>query len=83
MYRMAFTYLKNEQDAMDEMLFYGDILRRSKVAIKEDSMLLEFKGISISRDEPYVAETTQFEEYNGRAKLYLNHSANPLDIPLQ
>ena len=27
-------------------------------AIKEDGTMLEFKGISISRDEQYVVETT-------------------------
>jgi len=47
------------------------------------------KGISISRDEQYVVERTQFEEYNGKAKTYLNYDANPigenieLNIPLQ
>ncbi|GAA3347400.1 hypothetical protein SAMN02787081_04019 [Lysinibacillus fusiformis] len=58
-------------------------------AIKEDGTLLEFKGIPISRDEQYVVETTQFEDYNGKAKIYLNYYVNPigknieLNIPLQ
>lgn len=58
-------------------------------AIKEDGTLLESKGISFSRDEQYVVETTQFEDYNGKAKIYLNDYANPirrnieLNIPLQ
>ncbi|XRD23545.1 hypothetical protein AABM34_13460 [Lysinibacillus fusiformis] len=39
-------------------------------AIKEDGTLLELKGISFSRDEQYVVETTQFEDYNGKAKIF-------------
>lgn len=39
-------------------------------AIKEDGTLLESKGISFSRDEQYVVETTQFEDYNGKAKIF-------------
>jgi len=58
-------------------------------AIKEDGTPLEFKGVTISRDEQYVVETSQFEEYNGKAKLYLNYYTNPIgenievNIPLQ
>ncbi|WP_338651228.1 DUF4179 domain-containing protein [Lysinibacillus sp. Y5S-8] len=58
-------------------------------AIKENGTMLEFTGISISRDEQYVVETSRFEEYNGKAKIYLNYYANPIaknievKIPLQ
>ncbi|MCR8853946.1 DUF4179 domain-containing protein [Lysinibacillus fusiformis] len=74
--------VKMNKDNQGKFLMFSD-------AIKEDGTMLEFKGISISRDEQYVVETTQFEEYNGRAKLYLNYYANPigknieLNIPLQ
>jgi len=58
-------------------------------AIKEDGTPLEFKSLTISRDEQYVVETSQFEEYNGKAKLYLNYYPHPIgenievNIPLQ
>jgi len=58
-------------------------------AIKEDGTPLEFKSLTISRDEQYVVETSQFGEYNGKAKLYLNYYPNPIgenievNIPLQ
>ena len=58
-------------------------------AIKEDGTPLDFKSLTISRDEQYVVETSQFEEYNGKAKLYLNYYPNPIgenievNIPLQ
>ncbi|MED4886193.1 hypothetical protein MKY88_13105 [Lysinibacillus sp. FSL R7-0073] len=74
--------VKMNKDNQGKFLMFSD-------AIKEDGTMLEFKGISISRDEQYVVETTQFEEYNGRAKLYLNYYANlirkniELNIPLQ
>ncbi|MBD8521481.1 DUF4179 domain-containing protein [Lysinibacillus fusiformis] len=74
--------VKMNKDNQGKFLMFSD-------AIKEDGTMLEFKGISITRDEQYVVETTQFEEYNGRAKLYLNYYANPigknieLNIPLQ
>jgi len=77
-----FIEVTMNKDNQGKFLMFSD-------AIKEDGTMLEFKGISISRDEQYVVETTQFEEYNGRAKLYLNYYANPigknieLNIPLQ
>ncbi len=58
-------------------------------AIKEDGTPLEIKGVTISRDEQYVMETTQFEDYTGKAKIYLNYYTNPIgnnievNIPLQ
>ncbi len=48
-------------------------------AIKQDGTMLEFKGIWISRDETYIVETTQFEDYNGKAKIYLNDYAKILN----
>lgn len=74
--------VKMNKDNQGEFLMFSD-------AIKEDGTLLEFKGIPISRDEQYVVETTQFEDYNGKAKIYLNYYVNPigknieLNIPLQ
>lgn len=74
--------VKMNKDNQGKFLMFSD-------AIKEDGTMLEFKGISISRDEQYVVETTQFEDYNGKAKIYLNYYANPigknieLNIPLQ
>ncbi|TQR21404.1 DUF4179 domain-containing protein [Psychrobacillus vulpis] len=58
-------------------------------AVKEDGKTLEFTGSTVSRDEQYVLETTQFEDYDGKAKIYLNYYFNPigenieLKIPLQ
>ncbi|MFJ7700703.1 DUF4179 domain-containing protein [Lysinibacillus fusiformis] len=74
--------VKMNKDKQGKFLMFSD-------AIKEDGTMLEFKGISISRDEQYVVETTQFEDYNGKAKIYLNYYTNPigknieLNIPLQ
>lgn len=58
-------------------------------AVKEDGTELEFKSATISQDEQYVIETTQFEDYDGKAKIYINYFFNPigenieLNIPLQ
>ncbi|WP_025116412.1 DUF4179 domain-containing protein [Lysinibacillus fusiformis] len=74
--------VKMNKDKQGKYLMFSD-------AIKEDGTMLEFKGISISRDEQYVVETTKFEDYNGKVKIYLNYYANPigknieLNIPLQ
>lgn len=74
--------VKMNKDKQGKFLMFSD-------AIKEDGTMLEFKGISISRDEQYVVETTKFEDYNGKVKIYLNYYANPigknieLNIPLQ
>ncbi len=74
--------VKMNKDKQGKFLMFSDV-------IKEDGTMLEFKGISISRDEQYVVETTQFEDYNGKAKIYLNYYTNPigknieLNIPLQ
>lgn len=58
-------------------------------AVKEDGTMLEHTGSLVSRDEQYVVETTQFQDYDGKAKIYLNYYFNPigknieLNIPLQ
>ncbi|MGE7941795.1 DUF4179 domain-containing protein [Lysinibacillus xylanilyticus] len=58
-------------------------------AVKEDGTELEFKSATVSQDEQYVIETTQFEDYDGKAKIYINYFFNPigenieLNIPLQ
>ncbi|MER1958339.1 MAG: DUF4179 domain-containing protein [Solibacillus sp.] len=58
-------------------------------AVKEDGTTLEHTGSLVSRDEQYVVETTQFQDYDGKAKIYLNYYFNPigknieLNIPLQ
>ena len=58
-------------------------------AVKEDGTTLEHLGSTVSRDEQYVIETTQFQEYDGKAKIYINYYFNPigenieLNIPLQ
>lgn len=58
-------------------------------AVKEDGTSLEIKGATVSRDEQYKIETTQFEDYDGKAKININYFFNPigenieLNIPLQ
>lgn len=58
-------------------------------AVKEDGTGLEIKGATVSRDEQYKVETTQFDEYDGKAKIYINYFFNPIgenievNIPLQ
>lgn len=58
-------------------------------AVKEDGTPLEFTRSTISRDEQYEIETTQFQDYDGKAKIYFSYYFNPigenieLDIPLQ
>jgi hypothetical protein len=58
-------------------------------AVKGDGTTLEHLGSTVSRDEQYVIETTQFQEYDGKAKIYINYYFNPigknieLNIPLQ
>ena len=67
----------------------GDKLLRLFDAVKEDGTPLEFEGYTISRDDEFVIETAQFEEYDGKAKIYFSYYFNPigenieLDIPLQ
>ncbi len=74
--------VKINKDNKGKFLMFSD-------AIKEDGTPLEFKGVTISRDEKYVVETTQFEDYTGKAKIYLNYYTNPIGnnievtIPLQ
>lgn len=58
-------------------------------AIKEDGTKLEYTGVTISRDAQYVTETTQIQDYDGIAKIYINYYFNPigrdieLNIPLK
>ncbi|MGN4128164.1 DUF4179 domain-containing protein [Lysinibacillus sphaericus] len=58
-------------------------------AVKEDGTSLAFKRGTFSQDEQYRIETTQFEDYNGKAKIYINYFFNPigenieLNIPLK
>ena len=58
-------------------------------AVKEDGTELDVKGVIVSRDAQYVTETTQFQDYDGKAKIYINYFFNPigenieLNIPLK
>ncbi|MGG0670805.1 DUF4179 domain-containing protein [Lederbergia citrisecunda] len=58
-------------------------------AVKEDGTPLEFRRSTFSRDEQYEIETTQFQDYDGKAKIYFSYYFNPigkdieLNIPLQ
>ncbi|WP_427107842.1 DUF4179 domain-containing protein [Lysinibacillus xylanilyticus] len=58
-------------------------------AVKEDGTWLKFKNATVSQEEQYEIETTQFEDYDGKAKIYINYFYNPigenieLNIPLQ
>ena len=58
-------------------------------AVKEDGTSLKFKGATVSQEEQYEIETTKFEDYDGKAKIYINYFFNPigenieLNIPLQ
>ncbi|TQR15615.1 DUF4179 domain-containing protein [Psychrobacillus soli] len=47
-------------------------------AVKEDGTTLEHTSSKVSRDEQYVVETTQFQNYDGKAKIYLNYYSNPI-----
>lgn len=58
-------------------------------AVKADGTTLEYKGSSFSDDEQYLFETENFENYDGKAKMYINYYFNPigkdieLNIPLK
>ncbi|MGN7386715.1 DUF4179 domain-containing protein [Sporosarcina sp. SAFN-015] len=58
-------------------------------AVKEDGTPLEFTRSTFSRDGQYEIETTQFQDYDGKAKIYFSYYFNPigkdieLSIPLQ
>lgn len=58
-------------------------------AVKADGTPLEFTGGSYSDDDQYLYATENFENYDGKAKIYLNYYFNPigknieLNIPLQ
>lgn len=58
-------------------------------AVKADGTTLKYKGSSFSDDEQYLFETENFENYDGKAKMYLNYYFNPigknieLNVPLK
>ncbi|MFJ6210249.1 DUF4179 domain-containing protein [Lysinibacillus sp. NPDC092081] len=58
-------------------------------AVKADGTPLEFTGGSYSDDEQYLYATENFENYDGKAKLYISYYFNPigknieLNIPLK
>ncbi|MFJ6265941.1 DUF4179 domain-containing protein [Lysinibacillus xylanilyticus] len=58
-------------------------------AVKADGTTLKYKSSSYSDDEQYLFETENFENYDGKAKLYMNYYFNPigkdieLNIPLK
>lgn len=58
-------------------------------AVKADGTTLESPSSSFSDDAEYLYETENFENYDGKAKLYLNYFYNPigkdieLNIPLK
>ncbi|MFE3574386.1 DUF4179 domain-containing protein [Lysinibacillus sp. NPDC059133] len=58
-------------------------------AVKADGTTLEYTSGSFSDDEQYLFATENFENYDGKAKIYLNYYFNPigknieLNIPLQ
>lgn len=56
----------------------GNNLFRLFDAVKEDGTPLAFEGYTISRDDKFVIETSQFEEYDGKAKIYFSYYYNPI-----
>ncbi|MBB4824149.1 hypothetical protein HNO89_001371 [Sporosarcina luteola] len=58
-------------------------------AVKEDGTPLELTRATITEDEQYEMETTYFQDYDGKAKLYFDYYFNPIGkniemtIPLQ
>ncbi|MEY9976428.1 DUF4179 domain-containing protein [Lysinibacillus sp. RC79] len=58
-------------------------------AVKADGTTLKYKGSTFSDDEQYLFETENFENYDGKAKLYISYYFNPigknieLNIPLK
>jgi len=58
-------------------------------AVKADGSKLKYTSGSFSDDEQYLYATENFENYDGKAKIYLNYYFNPigknieLNIPLQ
>ncbi|MER2109215.1 MAG: DUF4179 domain-containing protein [Solibacillus sp.] len=58
-------------------------------AVKADGTMLELTSGSYSEDEGYLLSTEQFQDYDGKAKIYINYYFNPigknieLNIPLQ
>lgn len=58
-------------------------------AVKADGTPLEYKGSTFSDDDQYLYETENFENYDGKAKMYLTYYFNPigknieLNIPLK
>ena len=74
--------------AVNKLDKQGNLLRLYD-AIKEDGTTLDIMEYAVSQDEQYEIETTQFEDYDGKAKVYIDHYINPigenieLNIPLQ
>ncbi|KOS62931.1 DUF4179 domain-containing protein [Lysinibacillus sp. FJAT-14222] len=70
---------------------WDDRMRHSFLnsAVKADGTTLEYTGSSFSDDEQYLYATEDFENYDGKAKIYINYFFNPigknieLNIPLQ
>ncbi|OXS66039.1 hypothetical protein B1B04_24470 [Lysinibacillus sp. KCTC 33748] len=58
-------------------------------AVKADGTTLEYKSSTFSDDDEYLYETENFEDYDGKAKMYINYFFNPigknieLNIPLK
>ncbi|MFJ7889210.1 DUF4179 domain-containing protein [Lysinibacillus xylanilyticus] len=58
-------------------------------AVKADGTTLKYKSSTFSDDEQYLFETENFENYDGKAKLYMSYYFNPigkdieLNIPLK
>jgi len=58
-------------------------------AVKADGSKLKYTSGSFSDDEQYLYATENFENYDGKAKIYLNYYFNPigknieLNIPMQ
>ncbi|UPW85176.1 DUF4179 domain-containing protein [Lysinibacillus sp. Ag94] len=58
-------------------------------AVKADGTPLNYTGSTFSDDDQYLFATENFENYNGKAKIYINYYFNPigknieLNIPLK
>ncbi|MGE7112374.1 DUF4179 domain-containing protein [Lysinibacillus sp. NPDC047702] len=70
---------------------WDDRMRHSflNIAEKADGTPLKFTGGSYSDDDQHLFATESFENYNGKAKIYINYYFNPigknieLNIPLK
>jgi len=58
-------------------------------AVKGDGTTLAYKGSTFSDDDEYLYETENYEDYDGKAKMYINYFFNPIgknievNIPLK